>query len=539
MIQRLTQILLFCVLSFAATAGNITFTVDMSCYTGDQPLDNVYVSGSWDGWACANCWALTDNGDGTWSGTFDLPDGDHEFKFQINEWADQENLTEGDACTTTNFGFTNRTVTVVDGATYTAGWSSCDADCSAVEQPVDVTFTVDMSCFEGDLTPGVTLNGSFNGWCGACAPMTDNGDGTWSLTVALQPGNYDFKFTVGNWVVQEEFTEGDPCTVTTDGFTNRNITIPDDGTTYTAAWNSCDGNCLDPVETADVTFIVDMTCYPGDASDLLSKVTINGSFNGWCGACAEMSDNGDGTWSITIPLELGTYDFKFTIGNWLVQEEFVGGESCTATTDGFTNRNITVPAGGMTYTAAWNSCDPDCATALPMELTSFNVIKEDSNAKIEWTTESDDTDNLFVVEYSRDAVNFEEIGTVSGATSRGINNYSFTHYLLANGENYYRLKNIDRNDNIQYSDLRNLNVTSSSKIRITPTVSNSNINIQVDDSQIESVFFIYNILGEKVFEYNIIDTNFAVDVSTFPVGQYIGVVQNGNEQITEKFVKIF
>ena len=61
-----------------------------------------------------------------------------------------------------------------------------------------------------------------------------------------------------------------------------------------------------------------------------STVYVNGNFNGWCGACNPMSDeDGDGVWTVTLPLDAGTIEYKFTVDGWNSQENFAGGESCT------------------------------------------------------------------------------------------------------------------------------------------------------------------------------------------------------------------
>ena len=74
-------------------------------------------------------------------------------------------------------------------------------------------------------------------------------------------------------------------------------------------------------------------------------VFVNGSFNSWCGGCNPMNDDdGDGIWTLTVSLLPGTYEYKFTLDGWNYQEEFAGGESCTSTIDGFTNRSVTLEA---------------------------------------------------------------------------------------------------------------------------------------------------------------------------------------------------
>ena len=69
---------------------------------------------------------------------------------------------------------------------------------------VEMTLTVDMS--EQTVDPnGVHVAGEFQGWDPAATPMTDNGDGTYSVTLTVD-GNadYEYKFINGNdWPGEE------------------------------------------------------------------------------------------------------------------------------------------------------------------------------------------------------------------------------------------------------------------------------------------------------------------------------------------------
>ena len=59
--------------------------------------------------------------------------------------------------------------------------------------PTQTTFTFDASA----LSPRPTrmhLAGSFNGWSREATPMTDNGQGVWSVTLTLDEGMYQYKF---------------------------------------------------------------------------------------------------------------------------------------------------------------------------------------------------------------------------------------------------------------------------------------------------------------------------------------------------------
>ena len=48
--------------------------------------------------------------------------------------------------------------------------------------------------------------------------------------------------------------------------------------------------------------------------------------------------NNDDVWELTINLPDSSFEFKYTVDGWTDDEKFSGGESCTKTTGGFTNR---------------------------------------------------------------------------------------------------------------------------------------------------------------------------------------------------------
>ena len=107
--------------------------------------------------------------------------------------------------------------------------------------PADITFRVDVSQYAGtaSLANGVFVNGTFNGWCGSCNPMTNVGNDVYEVTLPLDPGAIEYKFTVDGWIDEEVLIEGMPCTVTAGGFTNRSYNVTVDATIPTVCWNSC------------------------------------------------------------------------------------------------------------------------------------------------------------------------------------------------------------------------------------------------------------------------------------------------------------
>jgi hypothetical protein len=213
----------------------------------------------------------------------------------------------------------------------------------------NITFKVDMSQYTGPAYTGVFVNGTFNGWNGTSNPMSDaNMDGVWEATVPIGAGAIEYKFTLDGWNGQEQFVGGETCTVTNGGFTNRSYTVTGDAVLGTVCYNSCTA-CA-----SNVTFKVDMANYVGLP---FTGVFLNGTFNNWCGACNPMTDaNMDGIWEVTLPLPNGSIEYKFTLDGWNGQEQFVGGEPCTVTNGGFTNRSYTVAGIADLGVVCFNTC---------------------------------------------------------------------------------------------------------------------------------------------------------------------------------------
>ncbi|MEC8336242.1 MAG: T9SS type A sorting domain-containing protein [Bacteroidota bacterium] len=202
-----------------STQAQTTFNVDMACA---PEFDNVFVTGPWCGWCANDVYnTMTDpDGDGIYTVTLDTTvTGLIEYKYAINGFEGQENLVNdmlnGASCAPiTDFNaYANRTIE--EGSVATDTYGTCDGICND-EAPTMVTFRVDMSEYTGSANASdVTWNSETNGWCGACAPMNDEGNGIFELTVPLTGDTVEYKFSIGNWVDQEDLAEGAACALTT------------------------------------------------------------------------------------------------------------------------------------------------------------------------------------------------------------------------------------------------------------------------------------------------------------------------------------
>ena len=320
------------------------------------------------------------DGDGIWNITVEREKGFTSFYTFTNgacpDFGCKENIAGQDCANPDNFN--DRLIdNVQSDTTINTCFGLCadnTDDCGSGASPGNITFQVDMNNFTDPFTTPYVA-GNMNGWAGDANPMTDaDGDGIWETTIMLNPGNYEYKFPLDNWAVDEVMTDGDPCTITDPSgqFVNRALTVDGDAT-ICFVWGTCETCFVEP-GLAEVSFNVDMSNYV----DPFTTAYVSGGFNGWAGDANPLSDpDGDGIWSGTIELASGPQEFKFTLDNWAVQEEFMDGDPCTITDPSgmFVNRLLEV-SGDTTICFEFNTCiecDPTSVNDITIDNSFFKI----------------------------------------------------------------------------------------------------------------------------------------------------------------------
>ena len=116
-------------------------------------------------------------------------------------------------------------------------------------------------------------------------------------------------------------------------------------------------------------------------------------------------------------------------------------------TGGNSGSRLTI--GGTTW---WSGTDPPLigptivsnSGFLPIELVEFNAIVSDDRVEISWTTASEINNDYFIVEKSKDAMDWVEVIKVSGAGhSVSIIDYFEIDNEPLRGLSYYRLTQVD------------------------------------------------------------------------------------------------
>ena len=102
-----------------------------------------------------------------------------------------------------------------------------------------------------------------------------------------------------------------------------------------------------------------------------------------------------------------------------------------------------------------NQTDGGGLQTLPVTLISFTAQPINTIVQLNWATASEFNNAYFDVEHSTDGANFTALAKVNGKgnTATG-NSYSYLHDLPAAGNNFYRLKQVDIDNKITYSNVQ-------------------------------------------------------------------------------------
>ena len=228
------------------------------------------------------------------------------------------------------------------------------------------TFNVTFSVNTANITVGengMYAGGGVLGGANAYAMSDDDGDGTWTVTIALNEGttgNYIFlnsPTSDSDWGAKENLA-GQEC-ADPNNYDDRILDPVTADTTLLHCFGSCetDGSC--PSEFFDVTFSVNTTNITVGENGMYA----GGGVLGGATAYAMSDDDGDGTWTVTVSLVSGTsgnYTFLNSPndgGDWGAKENLAGQEC--ADENNYNDRILAEVTADTTLLHCFGSCETD------------------------------------------------------------------------------------------------------------------------------------------------------------------------------------
>ena len=173
---------------------------------------------------------------------------------------------------------------------------------------------------------------------------------------------------------------------------------------------------------------------------------------------------------------------------------------------------------------------------LPVELMSFKVRSVDNEkVLLEWQTASEENNDFFEIQRSRDDLHFETIEIVEGAgNSNVIQTYQSWDEKPYSGKNYYRLKQTDFDGAFDYSDIKVVEIKNSgSQISVFPNPTSGNLNF---NESLSGDLMVKNVLGQTVWQMSDDDLQ-SLDLSHLSAGSYLLLYLDEQDNLqTAKFI---
>ena len=170
----------------------------------------------------------------------------------------------------------------------------------------------------------------------------------------------------------------------------------------------------------------------------------------------------------------------------------------------------------------------ECLGALPVELINFKALIQNSEVKLLWSTATEKNNKGYDLERSSDNRTWTPLGFIPGnGDSFRQNDYNFTDANPLPGINYYRLKQMDMDDDFEYSPMVVADVRSNGlQLDIFPNPSvDGEISIRaVSQGEGNALLEVYDWLGYKVYKEQVYlyegTMVYPISLATFPKGSY-------------------
>lgn len=178
-------------------------------------------------------------------------------------------------------------------------------------------------------------------------------------------------------------------------------------------------------------------------------------------------------------------------------------------------------------------------SALPVSFVNFTAQKNIHNLiTLNWSTANEHNNDYFSVERSANGISFSEIGRVPGTNNTQAQQYVYIDKQPAAGNNFYRLRQVDKDGKFIYSKQVLINMDAASVVKLYPNPAAQTLFIEGLPEEKNTSITVYDMQGAVVFKKEITGINkYALPVSSLQSGNYIIKLSNDVFVVSKSFTK--
>ena len=166
----------------------------------------------------------------------------------------------------------------------------------------------------------------------------------------------------------------------------------------------------------------------------------------------------------------------------------------------------------------------DYDVALPLTIINLKAYQQGSIVKVDWISLAELNIVTYEIQHSLNALNFTTVGVLH-AKGNGTQqqNYTFNHLQPSPGNNYYRLKVLDNDGKLTYSNIASVNISNGKTVTLVYPVPAKDI-LYVETNNNTS-FSLLNQWGQILFTTNI-NHKGSINISGMAAGLYYLINNN-------------
>lgn len=161
------------------------------------------------------------------------------------------------------------------------------------------------------------------------------------------------------------------------------------------------------------------------------------------------------------------------------------------------------------------------AGPVPVKLIGFQATVLNKEVKLTWATVSEINSSHFVIQRSSDGIHFNNIGTIQAAGNSQVTmHYTFFDKNPLNGTSFYRLQQIDKDGQFEYSTVIRVHFQGAGIFSLESNAVHDKLKIRSTALVNKTGWKIINAAGQVVTKGLLSETTSLVDIATLPQGMY-------------------
>lgn len=184
----------------------------------------------------------------------------------------------------------------------------------------------------------------------------------------------------------------------------------------------------------------------------------------------------------------------------------------------------------------WNT---DLYTSLPLSLLEFTASLSNKEVQLKWVTTNEVNTKEFEIQKSADGINFITISTLASYNGQSTNNYNTVDKNPFIGNNFYRLKMVDKDNLFTYSPVKNIVLKDkNNSFTVYPNPVKDILRIEFNNLSTRKEISLFDLQGKEIVRKTIEPglSYYTIKMNHLVNGVYLLQVKTADEITTEKII---